>query len=366
LSCAGLPRFHQRRVFPTMRGVAMMTVDYLIVGAGFAGSVCAERLTAAGKSVLLIDKRRHIGGTAYDEYNEHGILVHRYGPHIFHTDSHEVFDYLSRFTEWRGYTHRVLAAVDGKLVPFPVNLNTIDALYGGHRDTVPFGWLDKLREMFLTHYTAKQWGEYAADLDPEILNRVRVRDSHNDNYFTDSHQAMPRYGYSAMFRSMLKAVPTWLCAPWRDVRECVEYRELIWTGPLDEYHDYNLGALPYRSATFDYLTFDQKQHQPVAVVNYPGAQPEYTRVTEFKHLTGQRHAKTTIAYEYPCDALGNEPFTPVSTATSMALADEYRALTAAQSGVHLVGRLGTFRYLNMDEVVSDALALTDRLIKGDL
>lgn len=359
--------------------------DYLVVGAGFAGAVVAERMARGfGKKVLLIDRRDHIGGNAYDHYNAEGILVHRYGPHIFHTNSEQVFHYLSQFTTWRCYEHRVLAYVDGKLVPVPINMDTVNLLYGlnlqteeevadffaaraeerGHCKTSEDVVVSKvgrdLYEKLFRNYTRKQWGKDPSELDASVTARIPVRTSRDDRYFNDRYQAMPRYGYTRMFENMLDH-PNITFEPGcdlRDVIDHVKFRELVYTGPVDEFFDFRFGELPYRSLRFEHETLDMEFLQPVAVVNYPNDHA-YTRVTEFKHLTGQGHRKTSVVYEYP--ASEGDPYYPVPNPVNAALYKKYAELAAATEGVHFVGRLATYKYYNMDQVVAQALTLVKQL-----
>ncbi|HZG42108.1 MAG TPA: UDP-galactopyranose mutase [Longimicrobium sp.] len=352
--------------------------DYLIVGAGFAGSVLAERLAAgAGKRVLVVDKRSHIAGNAYDHYDDAGILVHRYGPHIFHTNSREVWDYLGRFTEWRPYEHRVRASVDGMLVPMPINLDTINALYGlsltafevdeffksvaepvdeirTSEDVVVSKVGRELYEKFFRNYTRKQWGVDPSELDAQVTARVPTRTSRDDRYFTDTYQAMPLHGYTRMFENMLAHpnVKVMLNTDFREVEGQIPYGEVIYTGPIDEYFDFRFGKLPYRSLTFRHQTLNQERYQPAAVVNYPNEHP-YTRITEFKYLTGQEHPKTSIVFEYPGDE--GDPYYPVPRPENAELYRRYRELADEAQGVWFVGRLATYRYYNMDQVVAQAL-----------
>jgi UDP-galactopyranose mutase len=359
--------------------------DYLIVGAGFAGSVLAERLaTQARKTVLVVEKRGHIGGNAYDCYDDAGILIHKYGPHIFHTNSTEVFEYLSQFTRWRPYQHRVLASVNGQLVPIPINLDTINQLYGTSltsfeveaffqsvaeprdpirtsEDVVISRVGRELYEKFFKQYTRKQWGIDPSELDAAVTSRVPVRTNRDDRYFTDTYQAMPLHGYTRMFERMLehRSIKVLLNADYREVRDVIPHREVIYTGPIDEYFDYRFGKLPYRSLEFRWETLDERVHQPVAVVNYPN-EYAYTRVTEFKHLTGQEHTKTTLVTEYP--RAEGDPYYPVPRSENAELYKRYKALADATSGVHFAGRLATYKYYNMDQVVAQALAVFDRML----
>ena len=360
--------------------------DYLIVGAGFAGSVLAERLaTQANKKVLLVDRRAHIGGNAFDRYNEDGILVHPYGPHIFHTNSERIFDYLGQFTQWRPYEHRVLASVDDQLLPIPINRTTVNKLYNlnleteeeceaffasraeetGHARTsedVVVGKVGReLYEKFFRGYTRKQWGLDPSELDAQVTARVPTRATTDDRYFLDEFQFMPLHGYTRMFEAMLahSNIKIMLNTDWREIRNLLPFREIIYTGPVDEYFDYRYGKLPYRSLEFKHETLNETQHLPVAVVNYPNDQ-DYTRITEFKQLTGQEHAKTSVVYEYP-QAEG-DPYYPIPKPECTALYNKYKALADNAKGVYFVGRLATYKYYNMDQVVGQALATFDKIM----
>jgi UDP-galactopyranose mutase len=352
--------------------------DYLIIGAGFAGSVLAERLAnVSGKKVLICDKRNHIGGNAYDHYNEHGVLVHKYGPHIFHTNAREVFDYLSRFTEWRPYEHRVQASVDGQLVPMPINLDTINKLYGLNltsfqleeffrsvaepreqlrtsEDVVVSKVGRELYEKFFRNYTRKQWDLDPSELDASVTSRVPVRTNRDDRYFTDTYQAMPLHGYTRMFERMLDHpnIKVMLNCDYQEIADEVSYREMIYTGPVDAFFDYRYGKLPYRSLEFKHETHNAAQFQSAPVVNFPN-EHAYTRVTEFKYLTGQEHPKTSIVYEYP-QAEG-DPYYPVPRRENAEIYTKYKALADATPDVHFVGRLATYKYYNMDQIVAQAL-----------
>jgi UDP-galactopyranose mutase len=363
--------------------------DYLIVGAGFAGSVLAERLAAGlNKRVLIIDRRPHIGGNAYDQYNDDGILIHRYGPHIFHTNAQRIVDYLSRFTRWRPYEHRVLAHVDNKLVPIPINLTTLNTLYGLNLDEpgaaeflasraepvenictsedVVINQVGReLYEKFFRGYTRKQWGLDPSQLDKSVTSRVPTRTSTDDRYFQDEFQQMPLNGYTRMFENMLDHpnIKIMLNADFEEIKREVSYKHLIYSGPIDEYFDYRYGKLPYRSLAFRHETVDTEQFQPVAVVNYPSEDISYTRITEYKHLTGQQHARTALTYEFP--RAEGDPYYPVPRPENAELYRKYQALAAASPEVTFVGRLGTYRYYNMDQVVGQALALFNRLAEAE-
>lgn len=352
--------------------------DYLIVGAGFAGSVLAERLAnGSDKKVLICDKRPHIGGNAFDFYNDEGILIHKYGPHIFHTNSKEVLDYLSKFSEWRSYEHRVLASVDGKLVPIPINLDTINELYGLNltafeveeffatkaekcehiktsEDVVVSKVGRELYEKFFRNYTRKQWDLDPSELDASVTSRVPTRTNRDDRYFTDSYQMMPKYGYTKMFEKMLasKNIKIMLNCDYREIADELSYKEMIYTGAIDSFFDYKYGKLPYRSLEFKHETHDTQQFQIAPVVNYPNEQA-FTRITEFKYLTGQKHDKTSIVYEFPC-ATG-DPYYPIPRKENAEIYAKYKSLADAELNVHFVGRLATYKYYNMDQIVAQAL-----------
>jgi len=361
--------------------------DWLVVGAGFAGSVLAERIASQrGESVLIIDRRPHIGGNAYDCYDDAGILIHQYGPHIFHTNAQSIVDYLSQFTDWRFYEHRVLARVDGMLVPIPINLDTINRLYGldltsdqleeffaarrekveevrSAEDVVVSTVGRELYEKFFRGYTRKQWGVDPSQLSKSVTARVPTRTNRDDRYFGDSFQHMPAGGYTRMFQRMLShpRIKMMLQTDFREIKRQIPFRRLIYTGPIDEFFDFRLGRLPYRSLRFEHVTLDQEQFQPVAVVNYPQTEA-YTRITEYKHLTGQNHPQTSLTYEYPTDV--GDPYYPVPRGENEALYKRYEALAAQQPDVWFVGRLATYRYYNMDQVVGQALATFARIQKS--
>ena len=359
--------------------------DWLIVGAGFAGSVLAERIANVRRErVLIVDRRPHVAGNAFDHYDDAGVLVHKYGPHIFHTNSARIFEYLSRFTEWRFYEHRVLALVDGKLLPIPINLDTVNRLYGLSLDSEGLEkfFQEKAEEVaevrtsedvivgrvgrdlyvkFFRDYTRKQWGLDPSELDKSVTSRVPVRTNTDDRYFTDRYQYMPRAGYTAMFNRMLASplISILLQTDYRQVRDVIPHRRVIYTGPVDEYFNFRYGRLPYRSLKFEHVTLETERHQPVAVVNYPQTEA-YTRVTEYKHLTGQSHpTRTSITYEYPSDE--GDPYYPVPRPENAALFKRYEALADAARNVWFVGRLATYRYYNMDQVVGQALATFERI-----
>lgn len=362
--------------------------DYLIVGAGFAGSVLAERLASQlGKRVLLCDRRSHVGGNAYDCFDEAGLLVHKYGAHAFHTASARIFEYLSRFTTWRAYEHRVMARVADKLVPFPINVDTINTLYGTNLSPEAVGALleeraerigrprnaeeailskigRELYELFFRGHTRKMWGLDPSELHAAVAPRVRARADRDPRYFSDEYQAMPVRGFTHLFENMLdhRNISILLRTDYRDVVGEVPFREMIYTGPIDEFFGYRFGKLPYRSLELRFETHDVAQFQPAAVVHHPDERVPYTRVVEFKHLTGQAHPKTTVAYELPRG--DGEPFYPIPRRENAELYRRYKCLADAQGGVRFVGRLASYRYYNMDQVVGQALAVFDQ-IRGD-
>jgi UDP-galactopyranose mutase len=369
-----------------------MGYDFLIVGAGLAGSVMAERIASQlGKRVLLIDRRAHIGGNAYDELDESGVLVHRYGPHIFHTNSAQIVEYLSRFTEWRPYEHRVLARVRHQLVPIPINRTTVNRLFGlrlvtdeevaafyasraeprrgparTSEDVVVSAVGHELYELFFRGYTRKQWGLDPSELDASVTARVPTRTDDDDRYFTDRFQQMPREGYTRMFERMLDhpLIDVRLGVDFRDLRGpdgrvAVDHDEIVYTGPIDEYFDARFGPLPYRSLEFRFETLPVEWAQRTGTVNEPDESVPFTRTTEFKHLTGQEHASTTIVREFPRSE--GDPYYPIPRPENERLYRRYQALAEATHGVHFVGRLATYRYYNMDQVVGQALATFKRL-----
>lgn len=376
-----------------------MTYDYLIVGAGFAGSVCARQLAEAGKRVLIIDKRDHIGGNAYDYVNEDGLRIHKYGPHLFHTNSEKVWDWLSRFTEWTPYEHRVRASLpDGSTVPFPINLDTMDALYAIHD---PIGRLKKFNEEFmrvsLQHrtndaprapanaeeqclasvgaelyekffkgYTTKMWGVTPDKLAASVTARIPIRTTHEDRYFTDKRQALPKAGYTAMFERMLDHPNILTVDLGRQVlRPVMPGKHVIWTGPIDEYFNHVLGPLPYRSLKFDHQVWESYPPNymlPAATVNFPSATMKFTRVTEWAYLQGAPAPRSVLTYEEPCSV--GEPFYPMPTPEARALYKQYEALADKEPNVTFLGRLGTYAYLNMDQCVAQALTACERLLNA--
>ena len=355
-----------------------MKYDYLIVGAGFAGCVLAERLASQmQKKILLIDKRPHIGGNAYDSVNEHGIRIHHYGPHIFHTNDEKVFSYLSQFTEWHPYEHRVMAFVNGKFVPMPVNRTTINSLFDmsfqtesevtrfldsekenrlsiqNSEDVVVSKVGRRLYNLLYKGYTTKHWGVDPSQLAPSVCGRLPVRTNTDDRYFEDRFQAMPLHGYSEMFNKMTEnsLIAVEVNTDYNDVPSST-FDQLIFTGPIDEYFNHIHGTLPYRSLRFEFETHDMEYFQQAAQINFPN-EHEYTRITEFKHITGQHNSRTTIAKEYPVET--GEPYYPVPNESNAALFRLYEKESEKLNKVRFVGRLATYRYYNMDQVVAQSL-----------
>ncbi|MBN9660695.1 MAG: UDP-galactopyranose mutase [Acidobacteria bacterium] len=372
-----------------------MTTDWLIVGAGFAGSVLAERIASIrNESVLLVDRRDHIAGNAYDTLDEHGVLVHQYGPHLFHTNSEQVWDYLSQFTEWHPYEHRVLASVEGQFVPVPFNFESLRRLwpkdraeqlqarlvaeYGSgvrvpilrmlqHQDQSIRELAQYIHDRVFAGYTRKQWDLDPSQLDPSVTARVPVQIGEDDRYFQDRFQAMPRDGYTALFRRMLSHpnIHLQLSTDYRELPASLEWRRMVYTGPIDEFFGYRHGHLPYRSVRLEFRHEETAQFQPTGTVNYPNSEP-YTRITEFKHMTGQQIAGTTLAVEYPQphEPGRNVPYYPIPRPESAAIYEKYQSEVAALAGSTIfVGRLADYRYYNMDQVVARALKVFEDTIE---
>ena len=364
-----------------------MTWDYLIVGAGFAGAVLAERLASQrGATCLVIDKRAHIAGNAYDRYDAAGVLVHSYGPHYFRTNSDRIVAYLSQFTEWHHVDYKILSWTDGRYWQFPINLNTFEQLLGrpstsGEMERTLAEWRvpivspknseeviisqigRRLYEMFFKNYTRKQWQRDPSELDASVCGRIPVRTNRDDRFVSDKFQALPKDGYTAMFRRMLAHpnIEVRLNTDYREARKEVQFRHLIYTGPVDEYFDHCFGPLPYRSIRFEEETLPVEYHQPAMQVNYPNDH-DYTRVVEMKHATGQKLPVTTIVREYPqAYGPGHEPYYPIPAPDARAQYERYAVLAEQERGVTFVGRLATYRYYNMDQVVGMALAEFERL-----
>ncbi|MGI5849953.1 MAG: UDP-galactopyranose mutase [Christensenellales bacterium] len=359
---------------------------YVVVGAGISGLTMAERIASClNEKVLVIEKRSHIGGNCYDYYNDDGILIHQYGPHIFHTSMKHVFDYLSEFTQWDIYQHRVLAYVDGAYLPMPICARTINMLYNlnlstrevedflksvaqGSReiksseDVVISKAGKYIYEKFFKYYTIKQWDMDPSALDPSVISRVPVRFSIDERYFTDPYQGMPRAGYTRMFENMVKSplIKILLNTNYKEVIKDLKYDRLIYTGPVDEFYGNELGALKYRSVNIVFETKDTSDYQPAAVVNYPNDY-DFTRITEYTKLTGQRHTKTVISKEYP--TWDGEPYYPVPSPAQQALYAEYKRKADAEPNTLFLGRLATYKYYNIDAAVNAALCLFNDHVK---
>ncbi len=378
--------------------------DSVIIGAGVAGCVAARDLAESGRKVLVLEQRDHIGGNCYDEKDEHGILIHKYGPHIFHTKEQKAYDYLSRFTDWYAFGHEVVANVYGKLIPVPFNLNTLHMVYEqekadalekklidafGLESRVPILKLrehedpeireiaDYVYENIFLHYTMKQWGQTPEQIDPAVTGRVPVLISHDNRYFQEPWQGMPLHGYTLMFEKMLdhENITVEIGV---DARSRVTFSEgsvsldgqaftgdVIYTGPLDELFDCRFGRLPYRSLRFDFEYYDKPDYQGHSVVNYTVSE-DFTRITEFKYLTGQQAEGTTIVKEYPfayTGAAGEIPYYSIANEANQKLYEQYRGLVEHIPNVWLLGRLAEYKYYNIDAMVLKALELTDKIKK---
>jgi UDP-galactopyranose mutase len=360
--------------------------DYVVVGAGISGLTIAERIASQlGTRVLIVEKRRHIGGNCADAYDADGLLVHTYGPHIFHTVHKDVFDYLSAFTDWRLYQHRVLSYVDGQLLPFPICARTVSMLYGvpmaapevaeflksvaepqrairTSEDVVIAAAGPYIYEKFFKQYTKKQWDVYPDELDPSVIARVPVRANGDERYFTDPYQGMPAAGYSAMFARMAAHpnISLLLGVDFAEVRGDIRCGTLIYTGPVDEYYRHEYGALKYRSIRMEFETYGVQEFQQAAVINYPNDY-DFTRITEYKKLTGQIHEKTVISKEYP--TWDGEPYYPVPQPAQQTLYAKYAERARTEKNVLFAGRLAEYRYYNMDAAVKAALALFETRIR---
>ncbi|MCF6270748.1 MAG: UDP-galactopyranose mutase [Melioribacteraceae bacterium] len=357
-----------------------MKYDYLIIGTGFAGSVAAERLASQhNKKILLVEKRSHIGGNAYDALDEHGILIHKYGPHILHTNNKEVFEYLSQFTEWREYEHRVLANLNGKLYPIPINRTTINKLYSKNfttdnevkefyesvrekrnpilnsEDIIVNQVGQDLYEKFFKHYTKKQWELDPSKLSPSVCGRIPIRTNTDDRYFTDKFQFMPKDGYTKMFEKMLehKNIEILLNIDYKDIVNKIQFDKMIYTGPIDYFFDYKFGKLPYRSIKFKWENLNVEKHLKAASYNFVSSKKKYTRITEHKYLTGQKANSTTISKEFP--QMNGDPFYPIPNNENSLLFNKYKKESDKLENVEFIGRLAEYKYYNMDQVVGRVL-----------
>ena len=365
-----------------------MECDVLVVGAGFAGLVMAERLSSIGKKCIVIDRRNHIGGNAYDKYDDAGVLIHPYGPHLFHTNSDKVYQYLSRFTKWIPASYKVFSYTDGKYWSFPINLKTFEQLTGTvsteedmksylEEYKIPIshpknseeaiiskvGW--ELYEKFYKGYTIKQWQRHPKELDASVCSRIPIRTNRNDSLFDDTYQCMPRDGYTAMFNKMMLDynISIFTGVDYRKFYKSCKYKHLVFTGPIDEFFDYEYGHLPYRSLRFENESFNLngKFWQPTVSVNYPN-DGEFTRIFEIKHVTGQQCDSTTIIKEYPENyVIGREAYYPVPAPDSALIYSRYKEMAEQCKDVTFVGRLATYSYLNMDQCVGQALSKFEKL-----
>jgi UDP-galactopyranose mutase len=369
-----------------------MSYDIIIVGAGISGATLAERYaTQQNKKVLVLEKRDHIAGNCYDYYNDAGIRISKYGAHLFHTSYEDVWEYVHKFSEWYPYEHHVLGKVDGKLVPIPVNIDTVNILMGTNiKDEDEMKkWLEEnqihnpdpkngkeaalarvgpvLYEKIFRDYTKKQWDKYPEELDAEVLNRIPVRTNFDGRYFSDIHQGLPSEGYTPLFEKMFDHpnITVKLNTDFFDVKETLgEYEKLFYTGQIDQYFGYrheDLGKLEYRSIKFVEETHDKEFYQEGPVINYPGLEEKFTRIVEYKHITKQEHPKTTISKEYSTDE--GEPYYPVPNPRNRAIYESYRKEAEAleKDGVYFVGRLANYKYFNMDQAFKNALDLYAKL-----
>ncbi|GAX60429.1 UDP-galactopyranose mutase [Candidatus Scalindua japonica] len=355
-----------------------MNCDFLIVGAGFAGSVLAERLNSIGKKVILIDKRDHTGGNCCDYYDSSGVLVHKYGPHYFRTNFQDVKEYLSKFTSWRKHEYRIRASINGLLYPLPINRDTLNNFFkinlrtekeakeflnskrspiknpkNAEEQVLAFAGRE-IYDAFFKNYTTKQWGIHPRELDASVTARIPIRTNTDDRYVNDLFQAMPEDGYSKVFENLLKNIEVILTADFKRVKHRIKFKTLLYTGPIDEFFDYKYGRLPYRSLRFRFETHNKEFYQDWSQINYPNDY-KYTRIVEIKHATGQIIPNTTIVKEYPCEK--GSPFYPIPNPDNQKIYLRYKRAAEKLNNVYFIGRLAQYRYLNMDQIVKEALDL---------
>lgn len=371
----------------------MKQIDILIIGAGISGAVLAERYASIGKKVLIIEKRDHIAGNCYDYVDENGILVSKYGAHLFHTNDESVWEYVNKFSEWYPWEHKVIARVGDKTVPIPVNIITVNELFGTTitNEEEMKTWLEEHRspiakpsngeeavlsrvgpvlyEKMFKHYTKKQWDKYPAELDASVLERIPVRTNFDDRYFSDTYQALPKGGYTQLFENVLDHpnIEVLLETDYFDVKgQYSNYEKLFYTGPVDRFFEFKhslLEKLEYRSINFVSETVDAEFFQENSVVNYPGTEVDFTRIIEYKHFGNQKSDKTTIVKEFTVDE--GEPYYPVPNPRNQEIYARYKEEADQLTDVYFVGRLANYKYFNMDQAFKNALDLFDQLEKND-
>lgn len=356
--------------------------DILIVGAGLSGAVLAERFASHGdKKVLVIDKRDHIGGNCFDFIDENGILINKYGAHLFHTNFEDVWEYVQQFSEWQRWDHRVLGAIEGKLINIPVNINTVNALCGTDiKDEKEMNqWLktvqvqydtinnseeiaksrvgEELYKKIFRDYTFKQWNKYPEELDPSVLARIPIRNNFDDRYFTDRFQALPKYGYTKFIKNILTHpnITVRKNVDYFDLKDSIDFHTLIYTGPIDRYfQNSGLEKLGYRSIEFIEERFKNMNfYQINSVINYPENNVPFTRIVEYKHFLNQHSPHTTIVKEITKDS--GEPYYPVPNKRNLALYEKYKELAKLENNVHFIGRLASYKYFNMDQAIKNSL-----------
>jgi UDP-galactopyranose mutase len=370
----------------------MKHIDILIIGAGISGAVLAERYASIGKKVLIIEKRNHIAGNCYDYTDQNGILVSKYGAHLFHTNEKQVWNYVNRFSDWYSWEHKVIARVDDKTVPIPVNITTVNELFDANitNEEEMKNWLEQNRQPFekpangeeavlnrvglvlyekmFKHYTKKQWDKYPAELDASVLDRIPVRTNYDDRYFSDLFQALPVGGYTQLFENILDHpnIEILLETDYFDVKHQYKgYEKLFYTGPVDRFFDFRhslLEKLEYRSINFVSETVDTEFFQENSVVNYPGTEVDFTRIIEYKHFGNQKSDKTTIVKEFTVDK--GEPYYPVPNPKNQEIYAMYKAEADKLTDVYFVGRLANYKYFNMDQAFKNALDLFHQLEKN--